>query len=275
MNRVKTRPVEKTNEKEKNIMKNIYIPSGESRSYEYLVTDNLIVNGHLNVVNGVKARNISGRGVITAGTVYCDVSTVDEIETATVVCKRLMARRVSAAEVFASDSAAVSCFLSSAYVETGKLTVALSEIDELKADEVINLRSKTRGMMLTLLLSALRSFWLSVVTPAAYAADTDYEPVEDEDANDPAEEAAEESDADQAMRENISQTVREIMEEQAAKIQQMNEEVDAEDFELKRVIALFKLLRTQGYTLRVVPGTPEENAPVYDFEKDELIRPAA
>lgn len=275
MIRVKTSPVEKTNEKEKNNMKTVYIPSGESRSYEYLVTDNLIVNGHLNVVNGVKARSISGCGVITAGTVYCDVSTVDEIETTTVVCRRLMARRVSAAEVFASESAAVSCFLSSAYVETGKLTVALSEIDELKADEVINLRPKTRGMMLTLLLSALRSFWLSVVTPAAYAADTDYEPVEDEDANDPAEEAAEESDADQAMRENISQTVREIMEEQAAKIQQMNEEVDAEDFELKRVIALFKLLRTQGYTLRVVPGTPEENAPVYDFEKDELIRPAA
>ena len=120
-------------------MKTVYIPSGESRSYEYLVTDNLIVNGHLNVVNGVKARSISGRGVITAGTVYCDVSTVDEIETTTVVCRCLMARRVSAAEVFASDSAAVSCFLSSAYVETGKLTVALSEIDELKADEVINL----------------------------------------------------------------------------------------------------------------------------------------
>ena len=63
MNRVKTSPVEKTNEKEKNIMKNVYIPSGESRSYEYLVTDNLIVNGHLNVVNGVKARSISGRGI--------------------------------------------------------------------------------------------------------------------------------------------------------------------------------------------------------------------
>ena len=256
-------------------MKTVYIPSGESRSYEYLVTDNLIVNGHLNVVNGVKARNISGRGVITAGTVYCDISTVDEIETATVVCRHLMARRVSAAEVFASDSAAVSCFLSSAYVETGRLTVALSEIDELKADEVINLRPKTRGMMLTLLLSALRSLWLSIVTPATYATDADYEPVEDDSGDDPTEEAAAEPDADQSMRENISQTVREIMEEQAEKVRQMNEEVDAEDYELKRVIALFKLLRTQGYTLRVVLGTPEENAPVYDFEKDELIRPAA
>ena len=46
-------------------MKTVFIPKGESRSYEYLVTDNLVVNGHLNVVNGVKAGNISGSGVWT------------------------------------------------------------------------------------------------------------------------------------------------------------------------------------------------------------------
>ena len=65
------------------------------------------------------------------------------------------------------------------------------------------------------------------------------------------------------------------MEEQAEKVRQMNEETAAGDFELKRIIAMFKLLREQGYTLRIVPGTPEENAPVYDFAKDELVRPAA
>ena len=40
-------------------------------------------------------------------------------------------------------------------------------------------------------------------------------------------------------------------------------------------VMLKTYLREQGYTLRIVPGTPEENAPVYDFEKDELVRPAA
>lgn len=255
-------------------MKTVFIPKGESRSYEYLVTDNLVVNGHLNVVNGVKVGNISGSGVITAGTVYCDVSTVAEIETTTVVCKRLMAKRVSAAEVFASDCAAVSCFLSAAYVETGRLTTAICEIDEVKADEVINLRPRKRGMMLTLLLSALRTLWLVVVTPAAAATDADYEPVTD-NTDEPTEDTDEEPDADQSMRDEISQTVREIMEEQAEKVRQMNEEAAAGDFELKRIIAMFKLLREQGYTLRIVPGTPEENAPVYDFEKDELVRPAA
>lgn len=245
-------------------MKSIYIPSGESRSYEFLVTDNLVVDGHLNVVNGVKAKRISGHGVITAGTVYGDMITADEIETTTVVCKRLMAKRVSAAEVFASDSAVVSCFLSAAYVETGRLTTAFSEIDEVNANEVITLRPNKRGMVLTLLLSSLRSLWLALTTPAE---DAEYEPVEEASDNE-AEEP--EKPEDEAMREDIARTVREIMEEQRNR-----EEDDSEDFELQRIIATFKLLRKQGYTLRIIPGTPEENAPKYDFEKDEIIRPAA
>ena len=50
---------------------------------------------------------------------------------------------------------------------------------------------------------------------------------------------------------------------------------DAEDFELKRVVSTFKLLRSSGYTLRIVPGTPEENAPVFDPELEQILRPAA
>jgi len=247
-------------------MKSIYIPSGESRSYEYLVTDHLVVDGHLNVVNGVKAKNISGHGVITAGTVYGDTITADEIETTTIVCKRLMAKRISAAEVFASDSAAVSCFLSAAYVETGRLTTALCEIDGVKADEVVHLRPKKRGMVLTLLLSAVRSLWLSLTTPIE---DAEYVPVEGN--SDDGKGADPEQTEDDAMREKIARTVREIMEKKHEK----TGDNAVEDFELQRLIGTFKLLRNQGYTLRIIPGTPEENAPVYDFEKDEIIRTAA
>ena len=42
-----------------------------------------------------------------------------------------------------------------------------------------------------------------------------------------------------------------------------------------RIIGLFKLSREQGYTLKLVPGTPEENAPVFDFATERIIRPAA
>ena len=49
---------------------------------------------------------------------------------------------------------------------------------------------------------------------------------------------------------------------------------DADDFELQRMIGTFKLLRDKGYTMRILPGTPEETAPVFDFAA-ESIQPAA
>ena len=76
------------------------------------------------------------------------------------------------------------------------------------------------------------------------------------------------------MYEKIAGTVREFMEEQLWKLREQENAEDAEDFELKRLVSIFKLLREQGYTLRIVPGTPEENAPVFDFE-DDVLRPAA
>ena len=41
------------------------------------------------------------------------------------------------------------------------------------------------------------------------------------------------------------------------------------------IVGLFKLSREQGYTLKLIPGTPEENAPVFDFENERILRPAA
>ena len=252
-------------------MKSIYIPAGESKSYEALVTDTLVGDGHLNVAHGLKAKDIYGHGVITAGSVSGDVIVADEIETAAIVCKCLMAKRVVAAEVFASESAAVSCYLSAAYVETGKLITTISEIGEIKADEVIHLPKKKRSMVLTLFLSALRSLWLALIVPTEGAEDADYETVTDAAGHSTRTQA--ESSEDDALREKIGSFVREYLEENGS--QEKNREEDAEDFELQRLIGTFKLLRNQGYTLRVIPGTPEENAPIYDFEKEELIRPAA
>lgn len=249
-------------------MKTVYIPKGETVSYESLVTDRLVVKGCLKATYGVKARVICGNGVICAGAVEGDDVRIDSVEAASVICKRLLAKRVQAPEVFASDWAVVSCFISSAYVETGRLTVAINEIDEIKADEVINLRPKKRGMFHTLLASALRAFWVSLTTPKAVEepVDADYEPL------DPG--AEEPQDIDPALREEIAKTVQEILEqEKAAKAAETSAYTG--DFELNRVVQTFKLLRDKGYTLRVVPGTPEENAPVFDFETNEIKRPAA
>ena len=141
-------------------MKTVYIPAGATYNYETLVTDDVIVHGHLHVTNGLKAKHISGRGFITAGEVSADIVDVTELECGTVICRRLLAQRVSVNEAMISESAAVSRFFSANYVKALSLTVAVSEIGEADAEEIVHLTPKPRGMLLTLLFSNLRTFWL-------------------------------------------------------------------------------------------------------------------
>ena len=108
----------------------------------------------------LKAKHISGRGFITAGEVSADIVDVTELECGTVICRRLLAQRVSVNEAMISESAAVSRFFSANYVKALSLTVAVSEIGEADVDEIVHLTPKPRGMLLTLLLSMLRTFWL-------------------------------------------------------------------------------------------------------------------
>ena len=211
-------------------MKTVYIPKGETVRYETLETDRLVVKGCLKVTYGIKARTISGGGMITAGTVSADDIRVNDLEAASVTCQRLIAKRVQTPELFAFESAAVSCFLSSAFVATGKLTVALSEIDEVKADEVIHLKPKKRSLLLA---SALRSFWTSLTA----------RPVKDE-----------------------------VMDADFEPVKKDEEPVDEE---LNRFVGMFKLARESGYTLKIIPGTPEKNAPVFGTGSGTDIRPAA
>ncbi len=214
-------------------MKTVYIPKGETVRYETLETDRLVVKGCLKVTYGIKAKTISGGGMITAGTVSADDIRVNDLEAASVTCQRLIAKRVQTPELFAFESAAVSCFLSSAFVATGKLTVALSEIDEVKADEVIHLKPKKRSLFRLLLASALLSFWTSLTA----------RPVK-----------------------------REVMDADFEPVKKDEEPVDEE---LNRFIGMFKLARESGYTLKIIPGTPEENAPVFGTGSGTDIRPAA
>ena len=214
-------------------MKTVYIPKGETVCYDTLETDRLVGKGCLKVTYGIKARTISGGGMITAGTVSADDIRVDDLEAASVTCQRLIAKRVQTPELFAFESAAVSCFLSSAFVATGKLTVALSEIDEVKADEVIHLKPRKRSLFRLLLVSALRSFWTSLTARPVKreVMDVDFEPVKKDE--------------------------------------------EPVDEELNRFIGMFKLARESGYTLKIIPGTPEENAPVFNRETEQPFRPAA
>ena len=248
-------------------MKTIYIPKGETIQYEQLSVDRLVVRGCLRVADSIHARNICGDGDIHAGSVHADAIHADEVESAEVVCKRLIAKRVQTPTLIASDWAVVSCFLSAAYVETGKLTVAASEIDQLKAGEVINLSPQKRGMLRTLLTAWLHALWCTLTAPR-----TKRERTRKGKRVKASQKKPEELDA--AVRAEIAKTVREIMEQERSS-QDGTVPPEEEDFELRRLVSMFKLLREQGYTLRILPGTPEENAPVFDPETETILRPAA
>ena len=242
-------------------MKTVYIPKGEIVRYESLMTEHLVVHGCLEVTRGIKARTIAGSGTVRAGAVNADVIRVDDMDADSIVCKRLLAKRVQSPEVFASESAAVSCFLSAAYVETGRLTVTLSEIDEVKAEAVVNLTPKKRTLFGTLLASLLRSFWTALTVRGQ-------------------KEPTVMTDACEAMPEGVTESTQEEAQEpaaeQAAPCEEENTvEPEAVDEELNRIVGIFKLAREQGYTLKLSAGTPEENAPVFDFENERSRRPAA
>lgn len=214
-------------------MKTIYIPKGETVCYENLVTGRIVVNGCLKVFGDIKARSIAGNGAVYAGSVSADDIRVDDLEAASVTCRNLLAKRVQTPQLIASDSAAVSCYLAASYVETGKLTVAASEICDVKADEIIHLPPKKRTLFGLLLVSALRSLWTQLTTPAAKdkPVDAEWKPLEPD--------------------------IPQVQAEDPPKAK--------EDPELARMIAVFNFLRDSGYTLKILPGTPEENAPAFDF----------
>ena len=156
-------------------MKTVYIPRGETVSYENLATERLVVEGCLKVSCDLKAKTISGSGFIEAGRVSAGDIRADDLECASVACARLIAKRVETSELFASESAVVACLLSADYVKAGRLFVGLSDIDEVEADEIINLRQKKRGLFRFLLASGLRAWWTRFTAPAEDAVDAEYE----------------------------------------------------------------------------------------------------
>lgn len=146
-------------------------------------------------------------------------------------------------------------------METGRLTVSISEIDEVKADEVINLTKKKRTLFGTLLAAALRSFWVGLTAPKTHGEvmDAEYAPVTEAAPTAP-KAAGTEPEAPAAQP------------QAAAESEQKAEPMDEE---LNRFVNMFKLAREGGFTLKIVPGTPEENAPEFNFETETLQRPAA
>lgn len=147
-------------------MKTVYIPRGETVSYDNLATECLVVEGGLKVTYDLKAKKIIGSGSVTASSISADDIRADELSSVRVSCRRLIAKRVETSELFASESAAVSCLLSADYVQASQLSVVLSYVHDVDAVEIINLKQKKRGLFRFLLASSLRSWWTRLTAPA-------------------------------------------------------------------------------------------------------------
>ncbi len=131
-------------------MKNLYIPKGKTLHYETLYCQN-IVNDATLIVDGNAARPEHFRqGHFESRTVSVRHVAEMDIECATMNGETMAAERVCAAEIVLSGSATVSCYLEAEYVEVPKLTMAKHNIGTLKADDVITLPEKKRGIVGTL-----------------------------------------------------------------------------------------------------------------------------
>lgn len=241
-------------------MKNtIYIPKGITVQYDHLYAERIIVDGCLRVEHGLDAKVIGGRGTIHAGKVSANTIRIGYLDACFVVCKRLLASRVDAPEVFASESVTVSCVLSACLVETPKLTVALCEVEELKVKDMIAVPARRRSVFAILFIATIQAMMAAVSAKLSKgeAMNADYTQVD--------------TSVEEAPPEPVSRPDQET-EPTPEPVSTMAEPVDEE---LNRFVNLFKLARESGYTLRLIPGTPEENAPAFDFEKGRIIRPAA
>ena len=150
----------------------------------------------------------------------------------------------------------------------GLCTAGIIDHDSISGAREFLAAAELVGMLLTLLFSKLRTFWLRLTASRPQGR---FEKPRTE----APEEEASDTPEDAETKANIAKIVQEVLAQQAAeKAACENDANDADDFELQRMVSTFKLLRSKGYTLRILPGTPEENAPVFDFAA-ESIQPAA
>lgn len=220
-------------------MKNLYIPKGKSLHYENLSCQNIVNDGVLVVEHTLHARNISGKGFLDAGTISARHVAALDIDCATIVGETLSAESVCAAEVTLSGPAVVSRYLEAEYVETPKLTVGKSKIGTLHAGDVINLPEKKWGITSALAAGFFRRLWLSLTcripVDAAYV---------------PAQPQASEDARDDQDGQTLEQAFAGVQTQPAVQAETVTDGL-ADDFEFKRLKALYCLLKDCGYTLRI------------------------
>lgn len=72
-------------------MKTLYVPKGKTLHYERLECQTIIADGTLVVDGAARAKRITGKGLLDAGSVYSPAVSVRDLDTVKVVCDLLAA----------------------------------------------------------------------------------------------------------------------------------------------------------------------------------------
>lgn len=162
-------------------MKYVYIPEGQTVSYEDLTTGYLVVDGRVHVSGELTAGIIRGRGTVSAGQIYARDIRVDDLEAGGVYCDSLTAQCIEAMDVSAARCVNAACHLSAQSVKTKRLAMTGGSIDEAVSGQTICLTPRRRSLGRFRLLAGLRSLWLKLTAPCTRTTnvvDADYESME-------------------------------------------------------------------------------------------------
>lgn len=148
-------------------MKRIYVPKGETVTYNNLNTGNAVVKGTL-IVNGLfTAKHIQGKGKVQAEEIQCDTIEVDTVQADIVTARKVVGKKLFIRDCRATDAVMAVDFIESIRVMTKTLYMSLSSISECEADEIIILKQKNRGLLRMLMASKLRCISMSLFKPKA------------------------------------------------------------------------------------------------------------
>lgn len=142
-------------------MKRIYVPKGETVTYDNLNTGNAVVKGILIVKGLFTATHIQGKGKVQAEEIQCDTIEVDTVQADIVTARKVVGKKLFIRDCRATDAVMAVDFIESIRVMTKKLYMSLSSISECEADEIIILKQKNRGLFRMLIASKLRCILLS------------------------------------------------------------------------------------------------------------------
>ena len=132
------------------------IPKDTTACYDNLTTTDLTVRGHLKVTGILTAKHIQGDGYIEAGEVVCDTLQADTLRAEIATTRKIAVKKLFVQDCRATDAIVVTDVAESASRQTGRFTAAMFSISDLKADELIILPKRNRGMLGTLFASWLR-----------------------------------------------------------------------------------------------------------------------